>query len=211
MRVHQLLPWAAVLVVAFGLTIAGCEEEGLDTRNIVEIASINDNTPLVSDVWRWIDPKDHSKGGGIPLEQIPVVFQSRPHDDALTIQPGEPFGSVRFYQVDIEYLDPDHPDGADLDGDGTVDLKNYTLPWNAVVPIGQTAPPAYIQVISFQDKATPPISCLGPLADGNCTSDAVQYAVSVRLTFHGVEETSGEDIVLSRGLYVTIAELEDNL
>jgi hypothetical protein len=209
MRSHHLLPWVILTVVALGLGVAGCNEEGLDTRNIVEIVSLNGNTPLNSDVWEWIDPKDPSKGGGIPKEFVEVVFQSRPHDGALTVSPGEPFGSVRFYEYDIEFLDPRHEGGVDLNNDGNVDLANFTAPWNAVVPIGQQSV-AYLEIISYAHKATPPVSCLGPIGGSGCNLDsAVQYAVNVNITFRGIEETSGEDITLKRGLLVTLAELMD--
>ena len=131
--------------------------------------------------------------------------------DALTIEPAEPFGSVRFTSFDVVFLDAaGTAGGADFDADGQIDLVNFSAPMNAVVPIGQTAT-AGIQIVSFENKATPPVACLGPLEFldyGECTGvNAVEFAVSARITFHGVEETSGDKITLTRGLYVTIADL----
>ncbi len=211
MRTHHLLPWVILTMVALGLGVAGCNEEGLDTRNVVEVVSLNANAPLNSDVWEWLDPKDHAQGGGIPKELVEVIFNSRPHDGVVAVSPGEPFGSVRFYEYSVEFQDPRHSEGVDLNNDGSVDLRNFTHNWNAVVPIGQTAS-AFIEIIGYDDKATPPVCCLIPLAmfQTECGGEnAVQYAVNAQITFRGVEETSGDDIVLRRGIYVVLAELMD--
>jgi hypothetical protein len=210
MSFRHRLPWLAALVLVLGLGFAACsDEEGGDSRNIVDVVSLNLNAPLNADVWEWIDDKDYTKGGYIPLELVEVVFQSRVHDSALTIGPGKPFGSVRFTSFDVVFEDPDHTDGADLDGDGTVDILNFTSPMNVVVPTGLTAT-ASIQIVSFENKATPPIICLGPAEIGgaSCSSStAVQYAMNTQITFHGIEETSGDQITLKRGLLVTLADI----
>ena len=210
MSFRHRLPWLAALVLVLGLGFAACsDEEGGDSRNIVDVTSLNQNAPLSSDVWEWIDEKDHSKGGYIPMELVEVTFKSRPHDGTLTIGPGEPFGSVRFHSFDVVFQDPNHTGGADLDGDGIVDLDNFTAPMNVVVPTGLTATAA-IQIVSFENKVTMPIVCLAPveLGGSGCASNtAVQYAVSTQIVFHGIEETSGDQITLKRGLMVTIADI----
>jgi hypothetical protein len=206
------MPWLAVLALVLGLGFAACsDEEGGDSRNIVDVISLNQNGPLNADVWEWIDEKDHSKGGYIPLENVEVTFKSRAHDGTLTIEPGEPFGSVRFASFDVVFQDPDHTDGADLDGNGTVDIENFSAPMNVVVPIGLTASAA-IQIVSFENKVSPPISYLLPFecneGDVACeNSTAVQFAMNCRITFHGIEETSGDEITLTRGLSITLADI----
>ncbi len=210
MSFRHRLPWLAALTVVLGLGFSACsDEEGGDSRNIVDVISLNQNAPLSADVWEWIDDKDYTKGGFIPLELVEVTFKSRVHDDALTIEPGEPFGSVRFTSFDVVFEDPDHANGVDLDNDGTVDIENFSSPMNLVVPTGLTAT-ATIQIVSFENKATPPIICLGPaeIGDASCSSNtAVQYATNTRITFHGIEETSGDTITLTRGLMVTLADI----
>lgn len=210
MSFRHRLPWLAVLALVLGLGFAACsDEEGGDSRNIVDVVSLNLNAPLNADVWQWIDEKDHTKGGYIPLEVVEVTFKSRAHDGTLTIGPGEPFGSVRFTSFDAVFQDPDHTDGADLDGDGTVDIQNFSAPMNLVVPTGLTATAA-IQIVSFENKVTAPIVCLGPAEVGSsdCLSNtAVQYAMNTQLTFHGIEETSGDQVTLTRGLLVTVADI----
>jgi hypothetical protein len=210
MSFRHRLPWLAALTVVLGLGFSACsDEEGGDSRNIVDVISLNQNGPLNADVWEWVDEKDHTMGGYIPLEVVEVTFKSRAHDGTLTIDPGEPFGSVRFTSFDAVFEDPDHTDGADLDGDGTVDIENFTAPMNVVVPTGFAATAA-IQIVSFENKASAPIICLGPaeIGSSDCSSNtAVQYAMNTRLTFHGIEETSGDQVTLTRGLLVTIADI----
>lgn len=210
MSFRHRLPWLAALALVLGLGFAACsDEEGGDSRNIVDVTSLNLNAPLNADVWEWIDEKDHSKGGYIPLELVEVTFKSRAHDGTLTIGPGEPFGSVRFTSFDAVFEDPTHANGVDLDGDGTVDIYNFTVPMNVVVPTGLTAT-ASIQLVSFQNKVTTPIICLAPpeVTGSACAANtAVQYAVNTQLTFHGIEETSGDKITLTRGLLITIADI----
>jgi len=215
MNNHRRLPWAAALVMALGIaalgvTMNGCKEKGGDTRNIVDVVSLNGNGPLMSDVYNLGSKKEDSSDDFVPVDVVEVTFQSRPHDAALTIQPGEPFGSVRFHSYDLVWVDKNHTDGVDLDGNGTVDLKNVRGgAMNVVVPIGQTGQGSIV-VVSGGEKVVPPISCLGPVG-GNCSGNsAVEYKVQAEITFHGVEETSGDAITLTRGLLVDIGDYADD-
>jgi hypothetical protein len=214
MKNHRRLPWVVALVMilgvtALGVTVNGCKEQGGDTRNIVDVVSLNGNQPLLSDVYNLGSKKDDPTDDFIPVDVIEVTFQSRPHDNALTIQPGEPFGSVRFYAYDLVWADKNHADGVDLDGNGSVDLKNVRGgAMNSVVPIGQTGQGS-ILVVSGGDKVLPPISCLGPVGGACSGNTAVEYKTSAQITFYGVEETSGDKITLTRGLVVDIGDYSD--
>ena len=121
---RSLLP---VLAIAIGVGLAGCKQEGSGTRNIVDTFSINDNEPLLSDVYNLIDDF-------VPVDIVEVTLLSRVHDPALgTVQSGLPFGSVRFNSYDVVFGDPSGA-GADLDGNGTPDLLNFTAAMSAYVP-----------------------------------------------------------------------------
>ncbi len=214
MHTYRRLPWAAALVIVFGagltgVGLLGCQEEGGDTRNIVEVVSLNQNQPLMSDVYDLGDKAEDPADDFIPVDVVEVTFKSRVHDSALSIQPDEPFGSVKFTSYDLVFEDANHSDGVDLDGNGTVDLKNRShQPMNAVVPIGGTGS-AGIVIVSGGDKIVPPISCLGPLG-GDCGSvDAAEFSVNASITFHGIEETSGDDVTVKRGLTVRIGQFAD--
>jgi hypothetical protein len=191
--------------VLLGAGLAGCTPDQ-NARNIVEVYSINENVPLLSDVYNsgknLTDPMDDF----IPTDIVEVTFFSRPHDNTNDIQPGDPFGTVTMTSYDVIY-GPANGTGADLDGDGTVDLANFTANMNAVVPINGSATAAVL-IVSGAAKSVPPISCLGP-AGGGCLTTTNEFAVNVTVVFHGVEETSEADITVTSGLIVRIADYAD--
>lgn len=216
MRSH-LRPWivpvVVVAVVVIGSGLIGCTEDGVDARNVVQVYSVNDNLPLLSDVYNYGANSDTSASNDdfVPVDIVEVTFTSRVHDTSLqTVKPGGPFGSVAFTSYDVRYGDGSNPAGADLDGDGTVDLANFSAPMNAVVPTGGAAQ-GYILLVSGGDKIVAPISCLGPLAGAGCASvTTVEFGVNALVTFHGTEETSGDDVTLERGVLIRISQFGDN-
>ena len=190
--------------VLLGAGLAGCTPDQ-DTRNIVEVFSINDNLPLLSDVYNYgknlTDPMDDF----IPSDIVEVTFTCRPHDNSSTVEPGGPFGSVTMKSYDVIYGAAGGT-GADLDGDSINDISNFSANINAVVPTGGAAAAAVL-LVSGAAKSVPPISCLGPA--GSCTTTTNEFAVNVTVIFHGVEETSGADITCQTGLLVRIADYAD--
>ena len=204
---RSLLP---VLAIAIGVGLAGCKQEGSGTRNIVDTYSINDNEPLLSDVYNFgLNPAD-DVDDFIPVDVVEVTLISRLHDPTLgTVQPGLPFGSTRFNSYDVVFGDGSVPGGADLDGDGSVDLQNFTAPMSAVVPIGGVGTSS-ILVIDGGVKVVSPIGCLGPLQPSGCSSNTdVEYSVNARITFTGTEETSGDELKIQSGLTIRIAQFGD--
>ena len=185
--------------------LAGCTPDQ-DARNIVEVFSINDNLPLLSDVYNYGSKPTDSTDDFIPSDIIEVTFISRPHDDDSNITPGGPFGTVTITSYDVIY-GPSNGTGADLDGDGSVDLANFTANMNAVVPTGGSAAAA-ILIVSGAAKSVPPIACLGP-AGGGCTTNTNEFAVNVLVVFHGTEETSEADITFQTGMLVRLANYAD--
>lgn len=198
---RSLLP---VLVIAIGVGLAGCKQEGSGTRNIVDTFSINDNEPLLSDVYNLgLNPTDPIDDF-VPVDVVEVTFVSRVHDPSLsTVRSGLPFGSVRFNSYDVVFGDGTTT-GADLDGDGTTDLSNFTAAMSAYVPTNGFAETS-IMIISAGQKAVPPISCLRPLP---CAT-AVEYSTTATITFHGTEETSGDEVIVVSGLQIQIGQFSD--
>ena len=186
------------------LGAAGCTPDQ-NTRNIVEVYSINDNLPLLSDVYNYGKNLTDSVDDFIPSDVVEVTFFCRPHDPTSVIEPGGPFGTVTMKTYDVIY-GASNGTGADLDGDGVNDIDNFTANFNAVVPTGGSAVAAVLAV-SGAAKSVPPISCLGPI--GGCVPSTNEYAVNVTVVFHGVEETSGADITCQTGLLVRIADYAD--
>jgi hypothetical protein len=184
------------------LGAAGCTPDQ-NTRNIVEVFSINDNLPLLSDVYNNGKNLTSITDDFIPSDIVEVTFISRPHD---TISDPGPFGTVTITSYDVIYGAAGGT-GADLDGDGTIDLTNFTANINAVVPTGGSSTAAVL-IVSGAAKSVPPISCLGP-AGGGCTTTSNEFSVNVTVVFHGKEETSDADITFQTGLLVRIAQYAD--
>jgi hypothetical protein len=205
-RLHR--PWLALLTVAIGIGLIGCQQEGGDTRNIVEVYSLNGNVPLLSDVYNYGDNTDSTatEDDFIPVDIVEVTFLSRRHDPAmLTVQPGTPFGSVTFHTYEVRFGDGG---GVDLDNDTQIDLANFTAPMNTVVPIDGMGQ-GYILIISGGVKAQEPISCLGPVGGACGAVTTPEYSASATITFHGTEDTSGDDVTVTRGLAIRIAQFGD--
>jgi len=188
--------------VLLGVGLAGCTPDQ-DTRNIVEVFSINDNLPLLSDVYNFGKNLTSSTDDFIPSDIVEVTFVSRAHDNIS--DPG-PFGTVTMTSYDVIY-GPANGTGADLDGDGTVDLANFTANINTLVPTGGSGGAAVL-IVSGAQKSVPPIVCLGP-AGGGCTTTTNEFTVNVTVVFHGKEETSDADITCSCGLLVRIGQYAD--
>ena len=191
--------------VVLGVGLAGCTPDQ-NTRNIVEVYSINDNLPLLSDVYNNGKNLTSVSDDFIPSDVVEVTFISRAHDNTTSIAPGGPFGTVTITSYDVMYGAAGGA-GADLDGDGTIDLANFTANLNAVVPTGGSATAAVL-IISGAQKSVPPISCLGP-AGGGCTTTSNEFTVNVTVVFHGKEETSDADVTFQTGLLVRIGQYAD--
>ncbi len=202
------LAWVPLLVAAAGIGLSGCKEQGGDTRNIIDVQSLNNNSPLMSDVYNYGTKPNDPIDDFIPVDVVEVTFVDRPHDPAITVSPGDPFGSVHFTSYDLVFEDPNHADGLDLDGDGTVDLKNFRGAMNVRVPINGSAE-GFVLVMPGGYKIIPPVSCLGPQG-GGCVTSSVEFGVIVKLTFHGEEETSGDAVDVTRELTVRIGQFADN-
>ena len=199
-----------MLAIAIGVGLAGCKQEGNGTRNIVDPFSINDNQPLLSDVYNFgLNPTDPIDDF-IPVDVVEVVLISRLHDPSLgTVKSGLPFGSVRFNSYDVVFGSGDG--GADFDGNGTIDLPNFTAPMSAYVPTNGFAETS-VMIINGGQKIIAPIACLGPLAGSTtgCGSVTdVEYSTFATITFHGTEETSGDDVTVVSGLQIQIGQFSD--
>lgn len=201
-------PWATILaVLAVGLM--SCTEEGGQARTSVEVLSLNGNQPLLSDVYNFgrntaADARDDDF---IPVDIVEVTLANRPPEDAQgTMGPGGPMGAVSFNRYDVVFGNGDHPGGADLDGDGTVDLANFGGPMHAVVPLHETDQ-AFVLVVDGTSKVNRPLVCLGPY--GGCNADVSEFKVNAKLTFYGTEDTSGYEVVASRNLTIRIGQFGD--
>lgn len=180
------------LAVAGFTGCAGDDEEG--PRSITSIFSLNDNLPLASDVYNLGPNKTDPVDDFVPEDYLKIQVTSRPHDDALSLDPGKPFGTVRFHTYTLDYADND------LDGDGTPELVDFVdYPMNIVVPIGQIGT-GYVLAVPAAWKTE---NALGPLLFGGA------YFTTATITMEGVEETSNEKVTLSGALVIGFSNYAD--
>jgi len=194
---RRLAAIAALGALVFGFT--GCDQEEGNSRLIPEVVSFNENAPLASDVWHLNGTPDDPFDDYVPIDWAEIVIKARVADPALALSTNTPFGNLHFTSYRVQFIDGVNSGGADLNGDGTIDLENYEAPMNLMVPAGGTAVGA-IEIVPIQAKLESPISD---------TRGGGTYRTSAIVTFIGKEETSGRDIETTRGLDVTIGNLAD--
>ncbi len=190
----------AILVLGLATTVAlglaGCagdDDEG--TRNIVQVASVNNNLPLLSDLYNYGSDKEDPADDYIPIDYVVIQFQSRAHDPALSLRPDRAFGSVTFTRYTLDFSKND------LDGNGTVDVEDLDLPMNALVPAGGLGSGAILAVpAGWKTRG----ALLGALVSGG------EYVTDATITLYGEEETSHDKIVLKAGLVVGFADYADD-
>ena len=195
--VERALPVALILAGFVGF--AGCAHDDDESpRSVVQVFSINNNLPLLSDLYNLGADKEPgaTEDDFIPIDFVTVQFISRPHDPALTMNPDRPFGTVRFTEYTIDF------DDNDLDDDGSDDLFDSParLPMNVIVPVGGIASTAVLAVPGGWKTQG---ALLGALISGG------EYVTSARITFYGEEETSHDPIVLDAGIVISFADYGD--
>lgn len=185
------------LVAAGSLGLTGCAgDDDAGTRNIVQITSVNGNLPLLSDLYNLGQDKepDKTEDDFIPVDYIPVQFESRAHDPALTLRPDRAFGTVTFSRYTIDFTKND------LDGNGSEDIFDLDLPMNAIVPAGGLGTAAVLAVPASWKQT-------GALLHALQTNG--EYYTDAKLTVYGEEETSHDKITLSAGFVVAFADYAD--
>ncbi|MDZ4805800.1 MAG: hypothetical protein SGI90_13150 [Candidatus Eisenbacteria bacterium] len=171
---------------------AGDDDEG--ARSITSIVSLNDNLPVASDVYDRGQNKTDPNDDFVPEDYLKIVVTSRPHDPALTLRPDRAFGTVRFTRYSLDF------ERNDLGGNGVDDLTDFVnYPMNLVVPINGEGT-GYVLAIPAAWKLEDEIL---PLRAGG------SFLTTATLTIYGEEETSHEQIQLSGGVVVGIANYQD--
>lgn len=178
--------------------LPGCAgDDGALNRNVVQIAEVNQNVPLLSDLYDNGLNKDPEKTEDdfIPIDYIPVLFVSHRADPALTLDPNGAFGTVLIssYSVDFEEND--------FNNDGVDDVNDIVdAPMNALVPAGSEAT-ATILIVPGGVKTINYMRTL--LLTG------AEKITNATITFKGEEQTSHSKVTLSTGLVVGFADYAD--
>lgn len=193
--------WRLAAVLVLGVLVvtslpgcAGKDEEG--PRSIAQLVSVNNNMPLQSDFYNnGNDKKPGTVDDFIPEDVVRLEITSRPHDDALTLEPGKPFGSITFHHYTLDYQDND------LNHNGTEDLTDFVnYPMNLVVPSKGTG-------IGFVLAVPGGWKTQGDLWDAYINLET--YFTVANLTLYGVEETSHQPVTLQASFVIGFSDYAD--
>jgi hypothetical protein len=176
MRVRVLTAIALCTVVLGGWFAAGCSDTAA-ARSVLRVNSINDNRPLQSDVV-----------GGTAVS--PIVFEdaivvsmsNTPHDAALNLAAGKPFGYVTLDRYEIRFEGPE-----------LIAPVTGSLGWT--VETGQTVTGSLIAVPASL-KVAPPLVAL---------RQGGEFQVTARLTIIGHEADSERVVKVEASFPVNFA------
>lgn len=157
------IAFAAFAVLVLG--IVSCDDAPESGRAVVVVTSINNGSPLESDV---------SDGGVVYEDLIPVAFVSRPYNEFITA----PRGDAIIEKYKIEWT---RTDG----GTGTLETREEIT--NIYVPTGVLeSTGGVIRLVSWADKSGP---VLAPLVGTNNV-----IAMSATITFFAREVGTEHEI-----------------
>jgi hypothetical protein len=187
---HRGFRLAALAAFALALLIpSGCGDD-ISTRSVVTVVSVNNNMPLQSDVRdAGSDPLDPSDDT-IYDDVVEVTMSNYPHDRALDLKPGFPFGDVIFTSYDVTFVPV---------SDGSPVPSGFTGSMYLKVPNAQPDPYNYIPPTAYILLVPAKLKVESPLVDlPDPGSSLYQINTTAQITFHG-EETESEDPVTVRG------------
>ncbi len=196
---HRGLRLAALAAFALSIALAvGCAEDD-STRSVVTVVSINSNMPLESDVRDTSSTSSGSPNVTITDDIVEVTMANYPHDTALDLKPGYPFGDVVFtaYTVTFVGLNGTAPPGFT----GSMYLK---VPNAQSAPSIYEPPTGYILLVPAGIKAAPPLSTLPDPAGG-----VYQINCEARVEFYGRETVSNDPVKVTGTVMVSFADYAD--
>lgn len=198
---HRGFRVAALAAFALALLIpSGCGDD-TSTRSVVTVVSVNNNMPLESDVRdAGSDPLDPSDDT-IYDDVVEVTMSNYPHDKALDLKPGFPFGDVIFTSYDVTFV----PEGAGIPApSGFTGAMYLKVPNAQPDPYNYIPPTAYILLVPAKLKTEPP---LVNLPDPG--SNLYQINTSAQITFHGEETDSEEAVTVRATVMVSFGDYAD--
>jgi hypothetical protein len=195
---HRGLRLAALAAFAFAMIFAGGCADDTSTRSVVSVVSINANRPLQSDVRGLgddpLDPTDDT----ITDDIVEITLANYPHDNALKLAPGYPFGDVIFTEYSVTFIrgDGDGPAPSPFSGAMYLKVPNAQPHPNEYVP-----PTGYILMVPGSLKLESP---LDDLAYGGG-----QINATACVEFIGRETTSNDVVKTTATLSVNFANYVD--
>jgi hypothetical protein len=180
------------LMLLFSLVLmAGCENhDGNEWQRLVcEVQSINAGAPLVSAYLNAGSDKIVGTDDDFqPIDSIPVTFHARPYGSTVMLPEDSPFSWFHITSYDLEWeTAPGDPDlSAHEVFGGSTDL---------IVPVYDEAS-TNILISGSDMRATSWFVDL-------FTGDLASFQANARLTFHGHESGSDEEITIDAGVRVS--------
>jgi hypothetical protein len=184
---RKIIVLTALAVMAVGLS--GCDNNlPQQNRSVVTVASVNEGEiTFTSDVYYY----DGTAGGIFP-DYVPVVFRNRPYNRMIITDDGEAYGSYQITRYTIEW--------ESTDGSGTV-LPNYTADIFVEIPTDEEAA-ANVMIVTWQDKATPPLSNI-------VAPNFAQISMNAKITFYGHEAGTDRETAVNCNLGVIFIDLNN--
>jgi hypothetical protein len=183
----RLLVFVAAVAIAVAI-LASCDNEPEQNRSVVSVASINDNTPLFSDVLDNGDSLTSTGDDAIFPDVIPVVFYNRPYNAIAATSPGEPFGDFLITRYTVDWT---RTDG------GSPALPPLDMGVSIQVPTGEFVEGSIILVTHGNKSGSP----LVELQLGG------QISMNARIRFYGHEIGTERETEIESSLGVLFADL----
>lgn len=179
--------------------LAGCDNDPEQNRSVVTVASLNDNSPLMSDVWEQgsviLDDTDnyYLDDDHVLEDWIPVLFFNRPYNSLVTASPSSPHGDfiVTHYRIQWERTDG----GAQV-------LPDHEAGLGILIPSGEFIE-ATIQVVTFENKITQFINDLCYV----CATPLDEIFMNAHITFYGHELGNDRETEIEATLGVSFADI----
>jgi len=153
---RKLLAFALVLG-AFAVFVASCDNDSEENRAVVIVSSINENVPFFSDVIEQGDTLWDPNAPGVPWDvddfvtedYLPVTFYNRPYNDFTTTGPGKPLSDFLITRYLVEWRIAQGGTGTaplSFEGATSIQVPSNTLVTGAIllVPFTVKNDPAYI-------------------------------------------------------------------
>jgi hypothetical protein len=189
---------AALAAFAFVMLFAGGCADDESTRSVVTVVSINDNRPLQSDVRDLGDDPYDMSDDSIMDDVVEVTLANYPHDEALNLVPGMPFGDVIFTEYNVTFIRDDDDGPAPAPFTGAMYLKVPNAQRN---PISYIPPTGHILLVPASLKLVSP---LNDLAYGGG-----QINARACVEFVGRETTSNDVVKVEATVNVAFANYVD--
>jgi hypothetical protein len=198
MKATASLALVCGLVLALGVSLAGCSKDDSQPRSRVTITRLADTKDDIdlstavfeSDVLDAGDDQTPLTADDIFFEDaVQVTVANSPASDLLGLRPDGPFSSVTLTSYRVDYQ---------VDGESIAPLTGGL---HLVVPTGETATARLVLVTAFA-KTQPPLITLVAHGD-ELTGTAI-------VTLRGVEQDSNEEIVATAAIAIHFANWADS-